>query len=263
VSYAPSATILSRLGARRAEGHAVAALNGSGTGNSPAEPRYLIFADPDYGAMTGGSTGATRLQFDVAGLPREHFARLPFAAKEGRLVAELVGADHASLALGDQASEDRLKSERLRDYDRLHFAAHAYVDEEWPLLSSLILAQDDDPVEDGLLTMREIYELDLSADLVVLSSCESAVGRDQRGEGVVALARAFLAAGASSTVVSLWPVDDYSTSEWMRGFYDVLAAGGSKQDALRAARLSLLSGDRPAWRLPYYWAPFIMIGHHL
>jgi CHAT domain-containing protein len=150
----------------------------------------------------------------------------------------------------------------MESFERIHIAAHAHLNEGSPLLSALVLTQDEDPREDGFLTMREIYDLRLDADLVVLSSCETAAGKQYQGDGVVALARPFLAVGARSTVVSLWRVDDRSTASWMDGFYQSLTRDDDKEKALAEAREAMLRSQRPLWRLPYYWAPFILVGDY-
>jgi CHAT domain-containing protein len=123
-----------------------------------------------------------------------------------------------------------------------------------------VLSIDQDPTEDGFLTIREIYGLAVDTELVVISSCSAAGGRPIRGEGVIALARPFLAAGASATVVSLWPVNDRSSAAFMDAFYSALAQGQEPAAALRSARAAMLVSDRAAWRLPFHWASFVVMG---
>jgi CHAT domain-containing protein len=141
----------------------------------------------------------------------------------------------------------------------LHFAVHGVVCESSPERSGLILTLDDDAVEDGILETREIFDLRLAADLVVLSACDTGVGRLVRGEGVVGLARAFFYAGVPSLVVSMWQVPDQSTADLMTAFYRHLDEGENKAAALRWAKIRLIDagGGNSA---PLYWAPFILLG---
>jgi len=217
--------------------------------------------NPEYGERSG--TAISDVQRGTEGSLRPYdFSSLPHSVEEGLAIASLVGEGRCVIHQGSDASEERVKSGEMESYERIHIAAHAYLNEESPLLSALVLAQDADQREDGFLTMREIYDLRLDAELVVLSSCETAAGRQYEGDGVVALARPFLAVGARSTIVSLWPVDDRSTVSWMDGFYQSLIRYDDKEKALADAREAMLRSQRPLWRLPYYWAPFILVGDY-
>jgi CHAT domain-containing protein len=108
--------------------------------------------------------------------------------------------------------------------------------------------------------MNEIVDMKLNADLVVLSACQSGLGKLVRGEGMIGLTRAFLYAGAGSVVVSLWKVDDLATSRFMQKFYKRMQEGAGIPDALRQAKLDMLSSGVPAYRNPFYWAPFVVTG---
>jgi CHAT domain-containing protein len=114
------------------------------------------------------------------------------------------------------------------------------------------------PEDDGKLRMADILNLRLDADLVVLSACETGLGRRVTGEGLVGFARAFFYAGARSLAVSLWLVADSSTPDLMRDFYSRLERGERKADALRQAKLAMIAGGRFAH--PFYWAPFVLVG---
>ena len=124
--------------------------------------------------------------------------------------------------------------------------------------AGLVLSLDGDPKENGLLQVYEIFNLELSADLVVLSACDTALGKNVRGEGLLGVSRAFLYAGAASVAVSLWQVADTSTSELMVRFYRHLMASGDKAEALRLSKLEMIKEGR--YDRPYHWAPFILIG---
>ena len=128
--------------------------------------------------------------------------------------------------------------------------------------SAVVLSLDEEGGEDGFLQMREIFNLNLDADLVVLSGCETGRGKLLKGEGLVGLSRAFLAAGARSLVVSLWRVNDRSTSLLMEAFYLNLKEGLGKAEALHQAKLALMKVEEGRYAHPYYWAPFILIGDH-
>jgi CHAT domain-containing protein len=108
--------------------------------------------------------------------------------------------------------------------------------------------------------MREIFNLQFDADLIVLSACESGWGKLVRGEGLIGLARAFTYAGANSMLLSLWTVEDRSTADLMEDFYGLLETEGGRSRALRQAKLHMLRGDTPALRHPYYWAAFVLVG---
>jgi CHAT domain-containing protein len=144
----------------------------------------------------------------------------------------------------------------------VHFASHGLVDSRFPLNSALALTIPEAPKdgeENGLLQAWEIFDkVRLNADLVVLSACETGLGKDMGGEGLVGLTRAFQYAGARTVVASLWSVADESTARLMKVFYGYLKAGGAKDEALRAAQITLLQDPRTAH--PFHWAAFQVIG---
>jgi CHAT domain-containing protein/Tfp pilus assembly protein PilF len=165
----------------------------------------------------------------------------------------------AQVRLEHHASEAYLKSTRLADFRYLHFATHGFVNESKPKLSGLLLAPIASQKEDGILYLGEIYNLNLNADLVVLSACETGLGKMAKGEGLIGLGRGFLYAGAANLLVSLWQVNDASTANLMIDFYEKMLEGKSKTAALREAKLHLI--ERQAkYAKPYYWAPFVLMG---
>jgi CHAT domain-containing protein/Tfp pilus assembly protein PilF len=186
-------------------------------------------------------------------------APLPGSRQEVTRIAELLPADRVSLRLGPAASELFVKqSDMVADARFIHLACHGFLDEKSPAYSALQLAADKPGQDDGLLQVHEIFSLKLSADMVVLSACESGLGKEVRGEGLVGLTQAFLFAGAHSVVVSLWPVADHSTESLMVEFYSALQRGASRSEALRLAKLALL--EEEAMSHPFYWSPFVLIG---
>ena len=149
----------------------------------------------------------------------------------------------------------------LIQYRIVHFATHALINSTPPELSGIVLSLVDERAQpqDGFLRAHEIYNLRLGADLVVLSGCQTALGQDVRGEGLVGLTRGFMYAGATRVVASLWNVKDAATSELMRRFYrGLLKDGLGPAAALRAAQVSMWRD--PRWSAPYNWAGFVLQG---
>ena len=184
--------------------------------------------------------------------------RLPFARQSLERIGRLFPANDRDLLLGAGATKTALRERALASYRFIHFATHGWLYDDRRAGGLRLSGDAGDP--DSLLSLREIPGLDLSADLVVLSSCRSGAGEHYRGEGLVSLTRAFLYAGARSVLVSLWDVSDESTADFMESFYRGLLEGRSAAAALRGAKLDFLHSDRPARRRPYRWAPFILVG---
>jgi CHAT domain-containing protein len=175
---------------------------------------------------------------------------LAFAESEARTVAGLVKGSR--LLLRQEASEGNFRR-AAGLFSRIHFATHGKFQAESPLDSGLYLARDAE--HDGVLTVSELYSMQLNADLVTLSACETGLGKVDNGDDVVGLARGFLYAGARSVVSSLWSVDDKATEELMRAFYANLA-GTSRAEALRSAQLKA----RGQYPHPFHWAAFQLTG---
>jgi CHAT domain-containing protein len=184
---------------------------------------------------------------------------LPETRREITGIRRLHKPDEAAVYLGASAKEENVKdNEHLSTARRIHFATHGVMSERLPQYSGLVLTLDDDPQEDGLLQVYEIFNLKLNADLVVLSACETGLGKEVKGEGIIGLTRAFLYAGTPSVVVSLWQVADHSTAGMMVKFYEELDRAVDKAEGLRRAKLGLMQTQRYAH--PFYWAPFILVG---
>jgi CHAT domain-containing protein/Tfp pilus assembly protein PilF len=181
---------------------------------------------------------------------------LPHAEREVKDLARLYGRKQSRVYVGAEASERRTKAE-TSGARVLHFATHGIVNEASPMYSQLVLSQSDEG-EDGLLEAWEILNLDLDADLAVLSACETGRGRVGAGEGMIGLSWAFFVAGCPTTVVSQWKVESASTTELMLAFHRNLKKGQSKAAALRSAALKLLGDSR--YRHPFYWAGFVVVG---
>ncbi len=193
-------------------------------------------------------------------LEGEHVVPLPATEAEVQAIAGLFRAKggQAQVYTHREAREEQVKTQDLSKYSYLHLATHGFVNEQAPELSGLLLAQDSTSQEDGVLYSGEIYNLQLNAQLVTLSACETGLGKLARGEGLIGLTRALLFAGAGSVNVSLWKVPDQSTALLMRRFYKHLLQGKSKPEALQIAKRWL--GKQPAYDHPFYWGPFILVG---
>lgn len=185
---------------------------------------------------------------------------LPNTRTEVREIGALFPRDKRTLRLGEEATEAGLKAEKLGSYRLIHFATHAVIDERAPARSGIVLSLVNTGKEDGILRASEIVNLDLNADLVTLSACQTGLGKVVRGEGMIGLTRAVLSAGSSRVLVSLWEVSDLATPALMKSFYARLAAGQSVAGALREAKIAMIHSDRPARRDPHFWAPFVVSG---
>ena len=227
-------------------------------GREPAPRMVAILADPVYeaddprvGDGNRGSPGATSTSF----------SRLPFSREEAASIAVLAEPGDVFRATDFAANRRTVLDGTLSQYRIVHFATHGVISSERPALSALVLSQFDRrgaPV-DGYVRLHDIYNMRLSSGLVVLSACQTALGRDIKGEGLVSLARAFMYAGAPRVVASLWKVNDLATAELMKLFYrGMLQDGLRPAAALRAAQLRLASDKR--WSSPYFWAGFVLQG---
>jgi CHAT domain-containing protein len=198
---------------------------------------------------------------DSASARRESFSRLPFSRIEAEGIARLVPKNSLLKATGFQANRAMATSPELSRYRIIHFATHGMLNSEHPLLSGLAfsLINKNGVPQDGFLRMHEIYNLRLPADLVVLSACQTALGEEIKGEGLVGLTRGFMHAGAQRVVASLWQVDDVATADLMQRFYrGMLKENLRPAAALRAAQIEM--SKSPRWSSPYYWAGFVMQG---
>ncbi len=255
IVYAPSASILLLLK--------------TADNASRAKPSkdLIVFADPvfsnsDERLGTGGEDqnifqGSFALMRSAASI--KALGRLPASQAEAISVSGIIR--NSTVVSGFSANRERVLSADLGDYKVVHFATHGIFDEMHPDLSGILLSLYDakgNPSE-GFIRAQDIYGLDLNADLVVLSACNTGVGKEVRGEGIVSLNAAFLQSGARSVVSTLWKVDDHATEKLMREFYSALAVGDlTPGQALRHAQLNMTQDVR--YRSPYYWAAFTLHG---
>ncbi len=251
ISYAPSASALAAL--RTLKSAVTTEVKG-----------FIGFGDPVY-AKTGATHPAANPGpvINEAAVRSFELKQLPYTRLEVNEIAALFPSTERRVFLGWEAQEQTVKSQPLQQYRYLHFAAHSHVDVDQPARSGIILTMTTDSQEDGMLQMSEIMRLKLQADLVTLSACRTGLGKLLNGEGMIGLTRAFFYAGANSVAVSLWNVNDIATAALMKSFYKNLQQGKAKDEALREAKLELLKGPQRAWRHPYYWAAFILVGEQL
>ncbi len=187
--------------------------------------------------------------------------RLPFSRREAQSILAAIPASEGMSAFDFQASRATATSQELAQYRILHFATHGVLDSQRPELSAIVLSLVDERGEpqNGFLRLNEIYNLNLPADLVMLSACQTGLGKEIRGEGLVGLTRGFMYAGAARVGTSLWKVDDSATAALMGRFYQaMLKERKSPAAALRIAQLDMLKQKR--WHSPYFWAAFTMQG---
>jgi len=261
-------------------------------GRKPAGQRLALFADPVFEVDDPRVTSSAR-RTEAGGKPwtgdtvrdaaiakddepkeleraageagvldgRQKIRRLPFSRTEADAIFALLPRGDGLKALGFDASRATVTDSDLSQYRIVHFATHALVNSEHPELSGIVLSLIDrrgQPV-DGFLRLNEIYNLNLPADLVVLSACQTALGKQVRAEGLIGLMRGFMYAGAARVVASQWKVDDEATAELMSRFYEkMLKRGEPAAAALRQAQLEMSRQNR--WHAPYFWAAFSMQG---
>jgi CHAT domain-containing protein/Tfp pilus assembly protein PilF len=187
--------------------------------------------------------------------------RLPFTRLEAERILAAASAGANLKALDFRANLGTATRAELGQYRYLHFATHGLLDSERPGLSALVLSLVDERgnPQDGFLRAHEIYNLNLPAELVVLSACRTGLGKEIKGEGLIGLTRGFMYAGAARVVVSLWNVNDKATSELMAKFYQKMLKDGQRPAAaLRTAQVEMWR--QPQWQSPYYWAAFTLQG---
>lgn len=249
----------------------------------PAPKLLALFADPVFAAddprikraqalgPAGAEARLTREMEDdsltrsanESGLMQrgQRIPRLPGTRREAAAITGLVPEAERKVALDFEASRAAVAEGDIDQYRIVHIATHGLLNSTHPELSGIVLSlvDSDGQPRDGFLRLHEIYNLKLSADLVVLSACQTGLGKDIKGEGLVGLTRGFMYAGASRVMASLWNVDDRATAELMSRFYRGMIKDGLRPAAaLRAAQLAML--QQKQWAEPYYWAAFVVQG---
>lgn len=255
IVYLPSVSVLRRVREQRLS-------------RDTAPGQLAVFADPvfTFGATSGNESQTSTRDVDgdlrraVELSSTSQLEPLPHTREEAEDILR-IARGRTMAAFGYEATKDKVLDGEIDNYQILHFATHGLTNREQPELSGLALSQFNvhgQPL-DGFLRLHEIYNLHLSAELVVLSACQTGIGREVRGEGFLGLTRGFIYAGAPRLVVSLWSVADLGTAELMKRFYwNLLEAQAPPALALRAAQLAML--EAPRWQHPYYWAGFVFQG---
>jgi CHAT domain-containing protein/Tfp pilus assembly protein PilF len=258
----------------------VAAVRGEAGRRGAPQMAAAIIADPvfgprkasagppagagEYGSSRGGGETAERAAAELNLMPRG--APLPpllTSGDEAREIYKIARPEGAFLALRFKANRATATSPELSRYRIVHFSTHALLNVERPDLSGIVLSLVDEQgnPQDGFLQLYEIYNLNLPVELVVLSACQTALGREVKGEGLISLMRGFMSAGARRVAATLWEVDDEATTELMRQFYLNMLRDRRQTvpAALRSAQLSL-HGRKDRWGNPFYWAGFVVQG---
>ncbi|WP_273567977.1 CHAT domain-containing protein [Maribacter halichondriae] len=229
ISYANSATLLKQLNERE-----------------PASESQMLAFAPSFDGKTEVSLDRSKL------LP------LPHNKKE---VAQISKSFDGRSFVDKEASLDRFRSE-AKGFTILHLATHAIFDDSTPEYSYLAFAQVDQPIDESILFVADLYNLRTDVDLVTLSACETGIGELKRGEGFLSLARGFFYSGAASIASTLWKVNDASSTQLMDSFYKNLAEGKTKDQALQKAKKTFIKDNsQNALAHPYYWSGFVISGN--
>jgi CHAT domain-containing protein len=247
------------------------------TGDRPPAPKALaILADPVFGLdderVVGGNgeIASADIPLESQQISRAAEAsgvkwdRLPGTRQEAEAILAIASPDKVTLSYGFEANKENATSPELGEYRIVHFATHGLASDEKPELSAIVMSLVDKNGnwENGYLRLTDIFNLNLPAELVVLSACQTGLGTAVIGEGLVGLTRGFMYAGAPRVVTSLWRVDDAGTAELMSHFYQgVLERGLSPAAALREAQLAMWQQEE--WQSPYYWSAFTLQGEWL
>ena len=190
-------------------------------------------------------------------------ARLSYSSTEADAISAAAPRGTTMIAKGFAANRETVMSSRVAEYQILHFATHGFLDIEHPEFSGIVLTMVDRKgvSQNGLMPLHDIYSLDLSTELTVLSACQTALGKDINGEGFLGLPHSFISAGSKSVVASLWKVDDRATAKLMADFYESLLQQGMPTGAaLREAQLKMMKQKQ--WGAPYFWAGFVLQGEY-
>ena len=260
IAYLPSLGVMQQLRQRCAA---------SGVPSSIAVLADPIYSDDPRAPVGVPEGAAARASIEARGKPpgtslRLGLGRLRFSEQEAQAIATAAGSIPTRVATGAEASKALVLSGALSGYPILHFATHGFTDADSALGSSLALSMFDAQgrsLEPSLLPVRDIYNLDLPAQLVVLSACSTGLGREIRGEGLVGLPHGFFSAGAAQVVVSSWTIDDAATAYLMASFYDaMLRQGLPPAAALLVARQNAWKQQDPNRASPQHWGAFRLLG---
>ena len=278
VAYAPSASVVAAIRQQAASGAAAAAnsrglllvadpifdasdpraklLQGVGAAAAGGQSGEMLAVNSAVADLTGASNTAASSSSNVK------LARLNGTRAEAQQIAAFARTSGLApdIWLDLDASENRVKTTDVSKYRILHVATHGLLNTERPQFTGVVLSLVGNRDGDGFLRTDEIFNLRLGSPLVMLSACETGLGKERRGEGVIGLTRAFMYAGAPTVGVSLWSVSDKSTADLMTDFYKRLLTKQSAAPpaAMRASQLAMIEGKK--YSAPFYWAPFVLVG---
>ena len=246
--------------------------------NTRASKTIIVLADPVFSTAderlprhlqsiaangTSGASSSIQSPSDNSRGNSPFISRLPSTRREGEEIVKLLPTAEGKLVSDFDANLPFALSAELSQYRVIHLATHGMINVEHPELSGVVLSLVDreGKQQDGFLRLHEIYNLNLNADLVVLSACQTGLGKDYKGEGLIGLTRGFMYAGSKGVIATLWKVDDEATTELMKHFYDGLFRQGlTPAAALRAAKLAIRNQKR--WQSPFFWAAFELHGEY-
>jgi len=249
---------------------ALAVLRRELAGRKPAAKTVAVLADPVFSADDARVKSGAKAQTGEEAPPdltravndvRGELRRLLLTRDEAEAILSVAPRTDGFGALDFRANRATATGDELSRYRIVHFATHGLLDSEHPELSGVVLSLVDERglPQDGFLRLHEIFNLRLPAELVVLSACQTGLGKEVKGEGLLGLTRGFMYAGAARVVASLWQVNDAATAELMKRFYRRMLKDGMRPaEALRAAQVEMWK--RPQWRSPFYWGGFVLQG---
>jgi CHAT domain-containing protein len=250
VINAPSASILGELREKL-------------TSRGMREKVLAAFGDPVFGRSQSNDHLQNALRDIEPNRDPKTIGELFYAEREINNLRDIASPAKTFTATRYEANRERLLSMDFSKYAILHFATHGFLDPKRPEFSGLQLSTVDEQGKEleGFIALQDVYSLRVPVDLVVMSACQTALGKNVRGEGLVGLTRGFMYAGATTVVASLWKVDDAATAELMKRFYiEMLGNRKTPDEALRIAQNSIR--QIPQWRAPHYWAGFILQGEY-
>jgi len=225
------------------------------------DPRLAKTTSPARQDDAVGAADTRRIEHPTAPMGQLSIRRLPFTRLEADQILAVAPAITNLKAVDFRANRTLATSDELSKFRYVHFATHGYLDSARPDLSAIVLSlvdQEGKP-QDGFLRSHDVFNLKLPAELIVLSACETGLGKDVRGEGLVGLTRGFMYAGARRVIVSLWNVNDKATASLMQRVYaGILKTNKTPASSLRAAQIEMWRQKQ--WHSPYYWAAFVMQG---
>jgi CHAT domain-containing protein len=276
IIYAPSASVVGAIRQQNnsREGRAILILadpvfnsndaRAKGAGSGPSGETRGLGIQSALSDVAGAPASADAAAAKMQGLP---LARLAGTRTEAEQIVKLAKASgtQADTWLDLDASEDNVDTRDISKYRVLHIATHGLLNAERPQFTGVVLSLVGNKNEDGFLRTDEVFNLRLGSPLVMLSACETGLGKEKRGEGVMGLTRAFMYAGAPTVGVSLWSVADKSTADLMTDFYKRLLGSSAANSgavtasaAMREAQLAMITGKK--YSAPFYWAPFVLVG---